>query len=414
MVATRFARRYLAAGPRGFVLLELAIAAVLLTLGAIWMATRVSNDIQDAGARATARYLLAVKGATQEMMVEHFDSLAGYPAPPAGSPGAVGGSPPSWLVQAMPLELTVAQLKAPRAAGEPGYLAADFPDRPVYGDQLRIRLWRDGSCPGSACKLQAVVHTTAPVRASADVAYSPELIGEIMLATEGYGGHAPPGAAQRLRGAIFDVPNPLGNTAGVVAVSASLDTTLFHQFVRQGDTRPVWLQNRLDVAGVLASATGLLLEAAVSPGAACSQEGLYATTARQSLAMCMTGVWFELTRYVVTGVAADLPHGAALPQPACQGGMQPFVRVALQGLDVTLSGADIEVRGALSGSVTGSGSVSETGSVSVSGSFSGAMYSTSDSRIRVMQSASAVGATVQISDAGPQARAYALYGCQHV
>ena len=69
---------------QGFALVELAIAAVILTLGAIWMATRISNDVQDAGAQATARYLLSVKGAVQAMTVEHFDLLAGYPPPPPG------------------------------------------------------------------------------------------------------------------------------------------------------------------------------------------------------------------------------------------------------------------------------------------------------------------------------------------
>lgn len=395
---------------RGFALLELAIAAMLLTLGAVWMASRLNNDLEDAGARATGRYLLAIKGAVQELMVEHFDLLSGYP-PSTGSPG--GTAAPAWLAQALPLELSVAQLKQARAPGAAAYLPGDFPPAPVYGGEVRVRLWREGLCPGPACKLQAIVHTAAPVRGDASVSFSPELVGLIMLATDGYGGHAPAGAAHRLRGAIFDVPNPMGDIAGIVAVSASLDTTLFHQFVRQGDTRPVWLRNDLHVSGVVASAGGLALETAVQAGAGCGREGLYAMTAGQSLAMCLSGTWFELTRYVVTGMAADLADGAPLPQPVCQGAMLPFVRVAMQGLDVTMGGAAIDVHGELSGSITGSGSVSEMGEVSVSGSFGGVVASTPDSRIRVLQSADAGSGILRISGAGPQARAYAVYGCHH-
>lgn len=395
---------------RGFALIELAIAAVILTLGAIWMATRISNDVQDAGARATARYLLSVKGAVQAMTVEHFDHLAGYPPPPGvTAPPAA----PDWLFGPMPLDVGIAQLRQPRADGQPGYLPAHFPETPVYGDAVRVRIWREGSCPGESCRLQAIVHTLAPVRASGELAYSPELVGQVLMATEGYGGHAPPGSPGYIRGAIFNVPNPAGEVAGIVAVSASLDTTLFHQFVRQGDTRQVWLQNTLDVAGAMSTATGLMLNTAVQAGAPCTQEGMYASTARQSLAMCMTGVWFELTRYVVTGMAGDLVSGETLVPPQCQGSMQPFVRVALQSLDVTLDGDSIDVRGRVSGSVSGSGSVSETGSVSVSGSFEGDIYSTADSRIRVAQRADATAGVLDISKAGPQARAYAVYGCHH-
>nr|MBF0684794.1 prepilin-type N-terminal cleavage/methylation domain-containing protein [Pseudomonas sp.] len=396
---------------RGFALLELAIAAAILTLGAIWMATRISNDVQDAGARATARYLLSVKGAVQAMMVEHFDHLAGYPPPFGGTPSP---APPAWLAAAMPLDLSIAQLRQPRADGQPGYLSADFPDHPVYGEQASVRLWREGACPGEACRLQAIVHTTAPVRAADELAYSPELVGEVMMASEGFGGHSPPGAPGYIRGAIFNVPNPVGEAVGIVAVSASLDTTMFHQFVRQGDTRQVWLQNSLDVVGAVSTATGMVLNTVVEPGASCAHEGMYASTARQSLAMCMTGVWFELTRYVVTGMTADLISGAQLTPPHCQGSMQPFVRVALQSVDVTLDGSRIDVKGRVSGSISGSGSVSETGSVSVSGSFEGAVFSTADSRIRVSQSAGAATGVLNISDAGPQARAYAVYGCHHV
>lgn len=391
-------------------MLELAIAALLLLLGAVWAASRLQNDVQDAGAQATARYLLALRGATQEMLVQHFDRLAGYPEPPEGYGHAT--PLPAYLAHPMPLDLGVADLVLPRADGEPGYLPADFPARPVYGGDARVRVWREGECPGEHCRLQAIVHTTAAVGADA-TGYSPELVGQIIMASEGYGGHAPPNAPQRLRGAVFDVANPMGDEVGIVGVAATLDTTLFHQFVRHGDTRPVLLRNRLHVEGTIASGGGLVLQTTVIPGDACMSEGLYATSVRQSLAMCLTGVWFELARYVVTGQQSDLAHGAVLPAPDCPGGMQPFMRAGLQSVDVTASGADIDVRGILAGSITGSGTVGQGGSVAVSGTFDGGVTSAPDSRIRIVQSTGVAGGTLELSAAGPQARAYAVYGCQY-
>lgn len=396
----------------GFALLELSIAAVLVLLGAIWFASRLQGDVQDAGAKATASYLLAMRGAAQEMLVQNFDTLAGYPAVPEYA----GATPPvpAYLQAALPLNLGVAELMSPRAAGLPGYLPAGFPARPVYGGEARLAVWREGDCPGASCMLHAIVYTTQAIATEAGIDYSPELVGQIMLATQGYGGHAPPGAPERLRGAIFDVANPVGSVVGVVGVSASLDTTLFNQFVRHGETRAVRLRNRLDVAGMISSATGLALDTAVTPGDACASEGAYATSARQTLSMCLTGVWFELVRYVVTGQASDLADGAPLPAVSCPANMQPFLRLGLQALDVTMSGPDVDVQGVLQGSVTASGNVGQSGSVSVSGTFDGTIASSSDSRVRVAQGVGVDGAVVRMTDAGPQARAYAVYGCQYV
>lgn len=395
----------------GYALLELAIAALLLLLGAVWAASRWQDDVRDAGAQATARYLLTMRGATHEMLVQHFDKLAGYPDPPEGYGASV--ALPAYLDQPLPLDLGVAELVSARGEGQPGYLPADFPLRPVYGGEARVRIWREGDCPGEHCRLEAVVHTTEPI--SADGAeHSPELIGQVIMASDGYGGHAPSNAPQRLRGAVFDVANPMGELAGVVGVTAALDTTLFHQFVRQGDTRPIWLRNRLHVAGTIASASGLALQTEVTPGDACLLDGLYASSVRQSLVMCLTGVWFELARYVVTGQRHDLQHGAVLPEPECPGGMQAFMRVGLQSLDVDVPGADIQIRGVLAGSISGSGTVDPTGSVEVSGSFDGSVTSSPDSRIRIVQRAGVAGGVLELSAAGAGARAYAVYGCQYV
>lgn len=390
---------------RGFMLAELAIGAALLTLGAIWMASRLTAEAQDAGARATASYMLTVRGAVQKLLVQYFDYLTLEDETV---------TPPTYLTRPMPLDIGVADLTAPAGPGVSGFLEPGFPQRPPYGGEVRIRIWRDGACPGHDCQIRALVHTSEPMRATGEEGHRPDLVGTFMLAAQGYGGHAPPNNPERIRGAVFDAPNPAGAVPGIVAVSASLDATMFHQFVRHGETRPVHLRNALEVSGTVTTRSGLHLATGVAPGDSCPVEGVYAQTASQLLAVCQTGVWFELTRYVVQGVAGDLRNGAALPLPSCPEGVQGFLQLGLQVVDVTLDGGDIDVRGTLRGTVSGAGTVGQGGNVTVSGTLDGTLYSTDDSRIRVRQGAGAGGPSVDLSRAGPDARAYAIYGCRHV
>lgn len=382
----------------GYLLAELAVVLLAATLGAAWLAQQSAEETEDAGARATASLLLTARGRLQGWQLQHLDWLIAEPsasAPPGLSAAA-----------AWPLDLPLRALAA-------GPADPVWRGRPVYGGEVRVRLWREGTCPGSACRLQALLYTSEPVRARPGHDYSPALVGQILLATDGYGGHAPPGAADRLRGALFETANPVGAQAGVVAVTASLDATPFTQFVRHGDERPVRLRNTLSVDGTVRTASGLAFATAVTPGDACPQDGLHAQTGAASLAVCTTGIWFELNRYVVTDLQDGLLDGAVLPVATCPAGMQAFTQVGVQHVDALVSGTDIDVRAQLSGSLSGSGSVSQTGGVSVTGSVSGALHSTADSRLRVTQAAVDEAGRLRLAAAGPAARGYAIVGCRH-
>ena len=81
--------------------------------------------------------------------------------------------------------------------------------------------------------------------------------------------------------------------------------------MRHGETRPVTLHNTLTVGETIQSNKGLLLNTSVAPGAACTIEGLYASTANKMLAVCTGGVWFTPFGHVVTGVYSS--SGAHLP-----------------------------------------------------------------------------------------------------
>ncbi|MBU4611364.1 hypothetical protein IMZ29_12745 [Achromobacter sp. GG226] len=381
----------------GYLLAELAVVLLAATLGAVWFAQQAAEETEDAGARATASLLLTARGRLLGWQVQHLDWLLAEPS--AAQP--TGITAVSW-----PVDL-------PLAAFAGGAVDPVWQARPAYGGELRVRLWRDGVCPGTACRPQAMLYTTEPVRARAAHDYSPMLVGQILLATDGYGAHAPPGTPARLRGALLDVANPQGARAGVVAVTASLDATPFTQFVRHGDGRPVRLRNTLAVDGALSTATGLAFDTAVVPGGACAQEGLHARTAGASLAVCSAGIWFELNRYVVTAMQDGLADGAVLPVSSCPAGMAPFTRVGVQHLDVMVGGGDIDVRGQLAGALSGSGAVSQTGAVSVTGTVTGSLRSTSDSQLRIAQAATESGGRLRLSSVGPAARGYAIVGCRH-
>ncbi|MCK9511917.1 MAG: hypothetical protein M0R28_11890 [Pigmentiphaga sp.] len=390
----------------GFALAELALAALLLTLSAIWLAGRWQNRIDDAGAEATAAYLMTVRGAVQALLVRHFDTWTGQPPDEEG----MESLPPEVLRQPWPLVFGPEVLSLPAANGGAGLLPPGFPAAPPLGEGVAVRIRQEGVCPGADCRLEAYVHTLAPLRKDAAAAYSPELVGAVMLATQGYGAHAPPGHPGRLRGALLDTENPLGEVAGVVAVTASLDATHFHQFVRQGDSRPVWLRNRLSVAGEMASRTGLRLDTAVVPGTPCPSDGLYARAVAGTLAQCLTGIWFERDRYVVQGWSLLAP-GEEVPAPACPPGLQGFSQLGVAQLDVLIEGEAIDVKGRVEGILTGSGNSDAAGQVSVSGSFGGDLASTPDSRILLEQPVRVENGRLSMPGAGPDARAQVVYGC---
>lgn len=393
---------------RGFGLVETIVVLAIASLAALWAAGELVAAHERSQARATGRYLLAVRGAVHAALADHWLAMRGEPALPDALPA------PAWLSGAWPLVVTVADLKQPKAAGVAGYLPANHPDRPPLGGEVRVRLTRTGTCPpdpASSCDIEAVVYTTAPMRASPRWAFSPDLVAEAMMATDGYGGHARATEPGRLRGAIFNVENPAGAVTGIVGVDASLETTLWHQFVRQGDTRHIQLRNALTVAGEITTQTGLVLDTAVVPGDACATDGAYAGTARHTLATCRGNVWFDLGQYVVTYQGSRLANGESVPQPSCPAGT-PFSVVAISNAHIVATPPDLNLQGVVTGSL--SGSVSSTGAVS--GSIGGAMNIAGTSSVTLHQGVTLTPAgahwIVTISENQTNARADVISGCR--
>lgn len=423
----------------GFTLIEVAIVGVLLALAAVAAGRVYLQGNLDAKAQATGSYLLTMRGAVLQSITTHYDLLHGvdtsaappgtYPVPTAAMTALANNLRAS--THPNPAYRSTWRSADPGVLRELGFLPASLPDRPPLGGAVVVKIKPFGTCPGSDCSLTVLLHTCLPVGEDSGVhlppagdcsayntgAYhgSPELVGQVMLSTQGFGINnwmAP----DQLRGPLYSQAGvawsagATGNPQGLVGVVASLDATSLSQFVRHGDTRRVRLNNTLDVSGTVTTQAALVAATSVAPHAACAIAGAYATTSRGTLATCQGAQWLELSRHVVQWQGERLAHGANVPSPVCPAGTQPFTRVSVVTMAADITGTDVSVRGTLSGSVTGAGTVVD-GTVSVTGSTTGTLTSTADSVVRVRHTASVSGGRLVLSPAHGDARANVVTGC---
>lgn len=412
------------AGQRGFALMTVVIAILLTTLASIIAAGQIKRRLDDAAADNTGRYLMQIRGAVVDLQVKYEAWLNNVDT--SGAPAGTYPTPPDlgWV--------GVAGAQVARG-GVADLVKLDLlPDSvqryPVLGDLTRFVLVRQGTCPGDTCEASAYVYTCQPVSdqrslrqnetCTAPVGrrskFSPSLLGQVLLASAGYGGYDVPGGTS-VKGPLLNVPKTwfdFGSEPGHAVLAAGLDATPFNQFVRHGDTRPVALHNTLTVDGTIQSNQGLLLNTAVVPGAACEPEGLYASTADKLLAVCVNKTWFSATDHTVTGVFANLPNNAAVTPLVCPPGLTAWRYVSLQAADVKVTGADVNVAGTVGGTIQGSGFVNAAGSVSVSGSFAGSFQNAGSSFVHVAQSVAVTADRVVITPGDLNARAAVIQGCK--
>lgn len=404
----------------GNALLNVAIAIFITVLISVLGAPKYATMMNDAAAEATGRYLLTVRGGVQEALTQYYDALTLVDT--SAAPAGVTPTVPAWAKFTGNVQtISVQDLKTSQL------LRGDFPVRPPLGRSVHIRLIRQ-NCPGTTCQIRAFAYTCWPVSkarspSNVDITTCPaepagvradgSIVGGVIMAMNGYGGSNSINAA-RVNGALLDLPSSdLGfSSRGHVVIAASLDSTMFNQFVRQGDTRHIFLNNNLSVVGQIETDRGLVIDTNVPVGSACSVPGMYATSSRDSLVTCMGGIWFEMANHVMMG-AQSLPNGAQVVSPACPSPMQPFAYTSLESLDVSMTGSDINVRGTMTGTIVGSGSTSQSGSVSVNGTYSGTTQSSQDSAIRVAQGAGISGGRVVITPPDPRARALVVQGCRY-
>jgi len=407
----------------GFALAGLMIAIAIMTLLAVLGANQIRQQLDDSAAEATGRYLLRLRGALINLQIKHeawLHAIDVATAPPGTYP-----TPPPWSWQASDnaqvLRGTVQDLIDDRL------LPDDMPRFTPLGEHARFVLVRQGTCPGADCQVQAFAYTCHPISRQASsrsaacstptgmrTQVAPALLGKVMFATDGYGGHdiTP---QQRVRGKLFEARRTwfaFSSQTGHAVVTASLDTTPFAQFLRQGDTRPVVLRNQLSVDGLIQTNTGLLFTQTVADGAPCQPEGMMGSTGI-TLAVCLNGQWAALSNHLVAGVIQNLSHDAYVPPPVCPAPTMPWRHVAITATDVTVSGGDLDVQGTTSGGLEGSGWVNVAGNVAISGSFSGAFQADPGSSVRVHQSVRlSADHRIVFHPPGQRARAAVIQGCR--
>ena len=413
----KFSRQY------GFLLPSLLI--VLMILGALAYSqtqTLIMENNQKL-AEATGNYMLSVRGGVLKGLGVYEAALGlvdTSKAPPGTYP-----APPVWAVFTGD-EQTV-QVKDLKGSG---LLPNDFPERAPLGRSVYIKLLRTpGICPGIGCEVEAFVVSCWPITeplprdksdpatcpaAPANVRPSEVLVHTVISTAQGFGAENVRDAA-KVRGTLMNVASttlgiPAGSS-GHVVVAASLNATSFNQFVRQGDTRPIFLNNTLDVAGAISTETGLNLNTPITPGGSCEGESMFATSAAGTLAQCKSGQWFDLADYVVTR-EQTVANGTVVGVPVCPASMQAFSYASLQTLDVTMTGSDVNVRGTQSGTINGTGATNKSGTVTVTGSYAGTLVSSPDSKVRVNQVAEVIAGTLVITPATANAKATVMQGCR--
>ena len=299
---------------KGIFLLELGLALMLALIGAVWAGAHVMQAVRDGQAEATGSYLLAVKGAMDGAIAGNFNAYArGLPLTNAdGSARFVDAMAP-----------TLAELRAL------GHLPQSFPSVTPAGQAVLVRVRRDAAnCPGIGCRVEALIHTTAPFRTAAgDIDYGAAALA--VSAMQGWGGAAWYDNPANIRGTAFSLTNPVSATAGgVIGAVSMLDTSMWNQFVRMGDDRDPALQGNLSVQGS-SSTKRVGLRETVVPNTACTATDFanpatpavtpinladnveYARTASGGLVGCIGTVWRSVA---VVANAGSMCGDAAYPE----------------------------------------------------------------------------------------------------
>ncbi|MGB3290370.1 MAG: prepilin [Burkholderiaceae bacterium] len=292
---------------RGYALLELLAATLLMTLLAVWGANALVNVMNDARARDGAVWMLSLRQAAQGYLERYAQTLAD-----AQDPQALAGR--GYADWAAP---TLAELKAD------ALLSAGFPERAAIGGAT-LRVLRQGVCPGPDCRVQALVHGNSPLRHRNTDQVDAQGVAHFLMAAQGMGGWVAPTQPLWLRGAAFAFPNPSwpgpALPVGTVAMAVTAEQLGALDFLRVGDARDPDFQGRASIRGDLLAGADLLvdgylrLEAQVNAFAPCGQgqDGAIAREAGHGgLLACRDGSWRSVSRGGAGGFSTNQLRGCA-------------------------------------------------------------------------------------------------------
>lgn len=277
---------------RGFALFELLLAAAVALLIAAWAAQALFNRVSDAGAQQSARWMLMVRGGVHSYLVAHAEQLR----------WAAG---PLDLAEQGYQDWTAPQLSELKSGG---LLDTGFPERMRPVDSIGVRVWREGACPGAACRIGALIHSQRPFQKTAGI-IDEQMLAQWLLGTEGLGGIVHPSQPDVIRGHTFQHSNPFHGgpvlPAGTVAMSISNDQLAQSGYLRVRDDRDPQFQSDATIegdvvaGGVVSAGQHLHLGSSARWLDPCASEGAVTRDQSRGLLVCSGGHWH----------AADHPSG---------------------------------------------------------------------------------------------------------
>lgn len=299
---------------RGFVLLELMVAGLLITLLAVWGSQSWMQRVRETQAQALASWMLAAREVARDYLALHGAVIATADQTVAlSSQGYLDWSQPAW-----------AELKAG------GLARTGFPELGALGLRLGVQVLRHGVCPGEACRLEALIHTTGPVLSPDRQRVDEGMLAQWQMAAQGLGAVVWTGSADVLSGPTLRHPNPLPGSSerwppGVVALAVSLPGSSVGSadepgesgdFLRVGDTRDPDFQGVATVQGDITSRSALRAQHYLALGdrnvefQICPEEGaLSPERFFNGLLVCRGNTWQSAGRAAGGGFSFNSLHG---------------------------------------------------------------------------------------------------------
>lgn len=275
---------------QGYALIELAVALLIGSLLAAWGAQALVNRYRDAQAQAAAVWMAAVHKAVGAYVRRHGpDIQSAESADTLVIDGFADWRSPTLA------ELVEAGLLSPGVAHGTALTGA-----------ARITVWRDGSCPGAVCAVEALIHGERPLIDPVHRDPDQAMIAQWLLAAEGKGAAVQPADPASMRGAAFAFDSTLPNgdvlPVGTVGMAVTAEHLALWNYLRVRDPRDPDFQGALSVKGDIsgranASVDGQLVVGAVhEEGMPCEPDNAIAHDLPGGLLVCKDGLWRSASR----------------------------------------------------------------------------------------------------------------------
>lgn len=273
---------------RGFAMLELTVALLIVTLLTVWGSSQLVNRINDGAVQAAAVWMSSIRMAAYAYLDRNKAILQEAAAKTdMAHLGYADWSRPS-----------LAELKSA------GLLSAGFPEYGLRGMQAVLRVMRSGPCPGRNCRLEALVYSSIPLSVAVPSGSGEQMLAQWLLAAQGQGGAVTEGWPGHVRGSAFEFLNPplVDNEllpVGTVAMAVTTEQLAASDYLRVRDSRDPQFQDSVTIAGDIHAQASVMVQDYLSIGAQnversfCAQEGLIARAQFGGLLVCQGQMWLS-------------------------------------------------------------------------------------------------------------------------